>query len=139
MSVQFKWNKPIPQISKEAWGGNRTLLFMATEAKRLMDPYVPARDLKLASNVRTYVEGNSGIVHYVSPYANFQWGGLVMVSRITGSPYARRGESKVLTDRALSHSGGRHPLATKKWNEAMKRDRMGDYTSAVQNFVGGKG
>lgn len=55
--MDFKWNKPIPKIAKEATGGDRTLLFMANEAKRLMDPYVPAKNLVLARNVRTYVEG----------------------------------------------------------------------------------
>ena len=53
MNVEFKWNKPIPQITKEATGGDRTLLFMANEAKRLMDPYVPARNMALSQDVRT--------------------------------------------------------------------------------------
>ena len=42
MKVDFRWNKPKKQILSEATGGNRTLLFMAAEAKRLMTPYVPA-------------------------------------------------------------------------------------------------
>ena len=139
MSVTFKWHKPIPQITKEALGGNRTLLFMANEAKRLMEPYVPARDLILSRNVRTFVEGESGVVHYVSPHAAYQWNGILMVSRITGSPWARRGESKVTTGQALNHSKARHPLATKKWNEAMKRARLGDYVKSVQAYVRGGG
>ncbi|GFI43654.1 hypothetical protein IMSAGC018_01329 [Lachnospiraceae bacterium] len=40
MSVIFRWNKLIPHITKEALGGDRTLLFMANEAKRFMNPYV---------------------------------------------------------------------------------------------------
>lgn len=139
MKTSFKWHKPIPVIAKEATGGNRTLLFMASEAKRLMNPYVPARNMVLSRNVRTYVEGNAGIVHYLSPHARFQHEGYVMVSRITGSPYARQGESKVVTDRRLSHSGSKHPLATAEWEKAMKAARMGDYTQAVQNYVKGRG
>ena len=38
MKTSFKWNKPIPAIAKEATGGKRTLLFMANEAERLMNP-----------------------------------------------------------------------------------------------------
>lgn len=139
MKTEFKWNKSIPQIAREATGGNKTLLFMANEAKRLMTPYVPARNLILAGNVRTYVEGDSGIVHYLSPYARFQYEGYVMVSRITGSPFARKGESKVVTGRRLNHSGARHPLATSEWNKAMKAARMPEYTKAVQNYVKGQG
>lgn len=139
MDVDFRWNKPIPQIAKEALGGDRTLLFMANEAKRLMDPYVPALNMGLSQNVRTYVEGGSGVVHYLSPYANYQHKGILMVSRITGSPWARMGESKVTTGRKLKYNKSRHPLATSEWDKAMKAARMSDFTGAVQRFVNGGG
>lgn len=138
MSTEMRWNKPIPQIAKEATGGNKTLLFMAQEARRLMDPYVPARNMVLSRNVRTYVEDDHGVVHYMSPYARFQHEGLLMVSRITGSPWAMRGESKVVTGRRLNYSGARHPLATAEWDKAMKTARMDDYLQAVQNYVRGR-
>ena len=137
MSVDFRWNRPIPLITREALGGERTLLFMANEAKRLMEPYVPALNMGLSQNVRTYVEGDHGIVHYTSPYANYQHKGILMVSRITGSPWARMGESKVTTDRKLKYNKSRHPLATSEWEKAMKAARMGDFTGAVQRFVNG--
>lgn len=139
MSVDFRWNHPIPLIAREALGGDRTLLFMANEAKRLMDPYVPAMNMGLSQNVRTYVEDGSGIVHYTSPYANYQHKGILMVSRITGSPWARMGESKVTTGRKLKYNKSRHPLATSEWEKAMKAARMSDFTNAVQRFVNGGG
>lgn len=139
MSTEMRWNKPIPQIAKEATGGNKTLLFMAQEVRRLMDPYVPARNMVLSRNVRTYVEDDHGVVHYMTPYARFQYEGFVMVSRITGSPWANRGESKVVTGRRLNYSGARHPLATAEWDKAMKTARMDDYLQAVQNYVRGRG
>ncbi len=43
-----------------------------------------------------------------------------MVSRLTGSPYASKGESKVLTDKNLRYDTFRHPQAQKKWFETMK-------------------
>lgn len=137
MGIDFRWNRPIPLITREALGGERTLLFMANEAKRLMEPYVPALNMGLSQNVRTYVEGDHGIVHYTSPYANYQHKGILMVSRITGSPWARMGESKVTTGRKLKHNKSRHPLATSEWEKAMKAARMGDFTGAVQRFVNG--
>lgn len=137
MSVDFKWNKPIPQITKEATGGDRTLLFMANEAKRLMDPYVPALEMMLSTNVRTYVENGTGIVHYLSPYARYQHEGVLMVSSVTGSAWARESEPKVTTGKKLKHNKSRHPLATSEWEKAMKAARMGDYTAAVQRYVKG--
>lgn len=137
MGIDFRWNRPIPLITREALGGERTLLFMANEAKRLMEPYVPALNMGLSQDVRTYVEDDHGIVHYTSPYANYQHKGILMVSRITGSPWARMGESKVTTGRKLKHNKSRHPLATSEWDKAMKAARMGDFTGAVQRFVNG--
>lgn len=137
MGIDFRWNRPIPLITREALGGERTLLFMANEAKRLMEPYVPALNMGLSQNVRTYVEEGHGVVHYISPYANYQHKGILMVSRITGSPWARMGESKVTTGRKLKHNKSRHPLATSEWDKAMKAARMGDFTGAVQRFVNG--
>ena len=104
-----------------------------------MNPYVPALNMVLSRNVRTYVEGGVGIVHYTSPYANYQHKGILMVSRITGSPWARKGESKVTTGRKLKYNKSRHPLATSEWEKAMKTARMGDFTNAVQRFVNGGG
>lgn len=137
MGVEFKWNKPIPQIAKEATGGEKTLLFAANEAKRLMNPYVPALNMVLSQNVRTYVEDECGVVHYLSPYARYQHKGLLMVSRITGSPWARKGESKVVTGKKLKHNKSRHPLATSEWEKAMKAARMKEFTNAVQRYVNG--
>lgn len=137
MSIDFKWNKPVVQISKEATGGDGTLLFMANEAKRLMDPYVPALNMYLAQKVQTYVEGDKGVVHYLSPYAGFQHEGVVMVSRITGSPWARHGESKVTTGRRLNYNKSRHPLATSEWEKAMWTARGAELTNAVQRYVKG--
>ena len=137
MSVEVKWNKPIPQIAKEATGGSRTLIFMANEAKRLMDPYVPALNMVLSQNVKTYVDGDDGIIDYLSPYARYQHEGFMMVSRITGSPWARRGESKVVIGKKLKHNTSRHPLATSEWEKAMRAARMDDLTAAVQRYVNG--
>lgn len=137
MSVDFKWNKSVVQISKEATGGDKTLLFMANEARRLMDPYVPALNMVLSHNVRTYVENEKGIVHYLSPYARFQHEGVVMVSRITGSPWAGSGESKVVTGKKLIHNKSRHPLATSEWEKAMWSAKGEQFVSAVQKYVKG--
>lgn len=135
MITEMRWNRPIPQIVREAIGDKKTLLFMAQEARRLMDPYVPARNMVLSRNVRTYVEDEHGVVHYLSPHARFQYEGYLMVSRITGSPWAAKGESKVVTGTRLNYSGARHPLATSEWDQAMKTARLEDYVHAVQNYV----
>lgn len=136
MKVKFKWNKPIGTIAKESTGGDRTKLFMANEAMRLMTPYVPADNLVLAKNTRIYVEGGHGVVHYISVYAQYQYHGNMMVSKETGSPYAKYGERKVLNGRDLKYSKARHPLATSEWDKAMMTARRNDLIRAVQSYIG---
>lgn len=51
---------------------------------------------------------------------------------------AKKGESKVVTDRFLNHSGARHPLATAEWEKEMKAAKMEAYTAAVQAYIRSK-
>ena len=139
MGIDFKWNKGVTQIAKEATGGPRALLFMANESKRLMEPYVPALNMFRSQNVSTYVEGDHGVVHYLSPYAAFQHEGNVMVSRITGSSWARKGESKVVTSKKLNYKKSKHPLATSEWEKAMWAARSAELTRAMQTYITGGG
>lgn len=134
MKTEFVWTRPVNQIIEEKTKGDAGLLFLANEAKRMMDPYVPANNLVLAQNVRTYTEGNMGIVEYNSPYAHYQWRGVLYVSSITGSAWSK-GEYKVPTSRSLQYSRFRHPLATSHWDEAMKAAKMGDLLNAYQMFI----
>ena len=122
MKISLKWNKPKAKITEEATGGTPGRLFLANEAKRLMDPYVPADSLFLAQNVRTYVENGAGIVEYVSS--------------ITGSAWSK-GEYKVPAGRKLRHSKFRHPLATSHWDKAMRIARKDDLARAYQNYLNG--
>lgn len=139
MRVDFEWNKQPDQIVKERINSN-TQLFMANEAKRFMDPYVPANNLVLAQSVSLYVEGDTGVIEYRSPYAHYQYKGELYVSSKTGSPWARNGEHKVPTGKSLKHKTFRHPLATSEWDKAMSKARMKDLEQSMQNYInrGGK-
>lgn len=150
MSVKsvFSWLKSEKAIADEKSGGKEGLLFLANEAKRFMDPYVPADNLILAQNVRTYVEGEQGIVEYATPYAHYQWEGEVYVDPVTGKGaftngeglfWSRPGVAKVPSGRAIKHSTFRHPLATSHWDKAMKTARMDDLVKSYQNYLDGKG
>lgn len=134
MRTEFSWTRPLGDVLQD-FTGPAVQLFVANEAKRLMDPYVPALDLTLARNVRVYVENGGGIVHYQSPHARYQYYGKVMVSKRPGV----RKSSKVVKrpEQALNYTTFRHPLATSKWDQAMRTARGTDLARAVQNHVGG--
>jgi len=133
--ISFTFNKPEKQIIEETTGGDMAQLFMANEARRLMQPYVPERNHILVKNVRTYVENGQGIVHYLVPYARFQYHGKLMVSSKTGSSFSH-GEYKVPTNRDLNYT---KPTATSYWDKAMATARGEELVKAVQNYIRMKG
>lgn len=132
----LKWNNPVKKVIERITGGEKGLLFLANERKRLMDPYVPADKLMLAQHTQVYVKDHSGIVEYMSPYAHYQYKGILYVSSKTGSAWSR-GEYKVPTDRNIEHDKFRHPLATSEWDKAMWAARGDDLIQAYQNYIVG--
>lgn len=138
MKLEFRFDKSQEQIIKERLSP-QARLSLAKEAERLMDPYVPAQNLILAQNTRVYLEGETGIVHYTSPYAHYQYKGELYVSSATGSAWASEGEYKVPAGKPLKQSKFRHPLATSEWDKAMMKARKEDLVKAVQNYVNGGG
>lgn len=139
MKMDFHWNHPVSQIAYERSGGDQGRLFLANESKRLMDPYVPARNLVLAQNVRTYVRNQHGYVHYTSPYAHYQYEGILYVSSRTGSAWASMGEHKIKTGRKLTQDKSRHPLATSHWDKAMLTARRDDLVQSYQRWIKRRG
>lgn len=135
MRMDFHWNRPESRIAYDRSGGAAGRLFLANEARRLMDPYVPAKNLILAQNVRTYLSDGEGVVHYLSPYAHYQYEGILYVSSRTGSSWASAGEYKVPTDKQLEYSKARHPLATSHWDRAMMAARRTDLVNAYRRWL----
>lgn len=136
MKIKFQWNKPLKQIASEKTGGKRGNLFLANEAKRLMDPYVPATQNKILSqNVRVYADENAGHVKYNSPYAHYQYEGELYISSMTGSAWASEGEYKVPAGKKLKHKKTFHPLATDHWDKAMEIARKDELVQAYQRYL----
>lgn len=147
--ITLEWNGDVNAIATKATGAtdHSCILFLANEAKRLMDPYVPANNLVLAQNVRVYEEKGVGIVHYNSPYAHYQWEGIVYVDPYTGKGaftdglrfWSRPGVAKRPSGRSLEHSHFRHPLATSHWEQAMMVARKDDLTRAYESYLKRRG
>lgn len=140
MDWSFKWLRPLEKIKYERTGGDAGRLFLANEAKRLMNPYVPFRMGTLSSNVQTYVEGGEGYVKYNSPYAHYQYEGILYVSSKTGSAWARHGEYKVPAspEKALMHEDTKHPLATSHWDRAMATAKGAALVGAYNKYLRGR-
>ena len=84
---------------------------------------------------RSYVSDDGTEVIFPGPYGRFQYGGLVMVDPVTGSPWARPGVKKILTDRPLTYSRAE---ATDHWFDTAKAQYGDAWIQGVKDRVGGR-
>lgn len=116
----------------------RVQKFIDQETIRLMAPYTPYRAGILEKGATLGTKIGSGEINQISPYARFQYYGKVMVSSITGSPWARLGEKKILTDRDLVHDKSIHPMAGPFWFARMKADKKDEILEGARKVAGAK-
>lgn len=79
--------------------------------------------------------GSGIVIAGIGPMGRFLYGGLVMVDPDTGSPFARPGVKKVLTDRPLRFA---RASAVDHWFDVAKESHLSDWVKGVAKFYGGK-
>ena len=104
---------------------------VAVQMKKDTSPYVPF--LTGSLDQRTLVDGNA--IVYPGPYARFLYYGKVMVDPNTGSTYAPKGGTKVVTDRNLVFNHTGHPQAQSHWCEASKAQNLGKWARVAEKAV----
>lgn len=104
---------------------------LAEQIEKDTQPFVPALTGSLTQ--RTRVVGNTVI--YPGPYARFLYYGKVMVDPNTGSTYAPKGGTKVVTDRDLVFNQIMHPQAQAHWGEASKAQNLGKWAHVAEKAV----
>ena len=90
-------------------------------------PYVPAGPRRiLEDSAGPTTEIGSGRVIWNTPYARYQYYGVVVTDE-QGRTFVGPGEKKpVVTNRPLKHDTAQNRLAGPFWVERMKADHMGD-------------
>lgn len=104
---------------------------LAEQMEKDTQPFVPALTGSLTQ--RTRVVGNTVI--YPGPYARFLYYGKVMVDPNTGSTYAPKGGTKVVTDRNLVFNKTMHPQAQAHWGEASKAQNLDKWVRVAEKAV----
>lgn len=133
LAMELQWNPNFSQRMNRNF--NDVQMYVDSTVIRLMIPYTPMRNGILYKSATLGTVIGSGEIHQIAPYAKFQYYGNVMVSRLTGSAWARNGESKVLTNRPLQYDTSRHPLAGKLWFERMKADKKDAILQGARRFL----
>ena len=104
---------------------------VAIQAQKDTSPYVPA--LTGSLDRRTRVDENQII--YPGPYARYLYYGKLMIDPATGSSYAPKGTTKVLTDKNLVFNKAMHSQAQDHWFEASKAENMGKWLRVAGKAV----
>lgn len=104
---------------------------LAVQVEKDTVPFVPALTGSLTE--RTRVVGNAII--YPGPYARFLYNGKVMVDPNTGSTYAPKGGTKVVTNRNLVFNQTMHPQAQSHWFEASKAQNLDKWLRVAEKAV----
>lgn len=108
--------------------------FVDQECIRYMDSLTPRLNGALIKSVTIGTVIGSGELNYNSPYARYHYYGKLMVSPTTGSPWAKKGEKKVLTDKDMNYNGA--PQRGPFWFERMKADKKKDILEGVRKLTG---
>ena len=133
MSLKFTVNSSGMEAVKEqlAFGCSKAEHLVAQQVAKDTVPFVPALTGSLTQ--RTRVEDSKVI--YPGPYARFLYYGKLMVDPITGSSYAPKGGTKVLTDKNLVFSKAMHPQAQAHWFEASKAQNLEKWVRVADKAV----
>ena len=104
---------------------------VAMQVRKDTSPYVPA--LTGSLDKRTRVDG--GEIIYPGPYARYLYFGKLMVDPATGSSYAQKGSTKVLTDKNLVFNKAMHGQAQSYWFEASKAENLEKWVRVADKAV----
>ncbi len=100
----------------------RVQKFLDKRVAENLQKYVSFRSGTQSKSIPIASDYGSGQVIINVPYARFQAGGKVMIGVYSHSPWARRGEKKIVTNKALTYHNG--SLRGARPFERMKADKV---------------
>lgn len=102
-----------------------------------MVPYMPQQTgtfINVTKAMSASIAGSGTVVAAAPPMGRFLYEGKVMVDPQTGSPWARPGAKKVVTERDLKYS---NPKATPHWFDTAKKNHGKSWVNTVKKIAGG--
>ncbi len=105
-----------------------------------MVPYMPMQTgtfINITRAMSASLAGTGKVVAAAPPYGRFLYMGKVMVDEVTGSPWARPGAKKVVTEKDLDFSKAAHPKVTAHWFETAKQNHLASWVRMTKDIAGG--
>lgn len=123
MSVRIKVDLPKAEILKRMGlgGTNKAQKYLASQVKRLCDPYVPMQQGTLKNNVT--IAGDGSHIVYTQPYAHYQYYGEVMAGRAP----------KKYTGKKIDYHGA--PMRGKQWVNRMFADKSKELEQSMDAYI----
>lgn len=144
MGVSFSVHADGMEAIKDtlAKGCSKAEHVLATQVLSDTEPFVPAVTKSLSNRAHIegytasdYGPGSGNVIVYPGPYARFLYYGKVMVDPATGSTYAPKGGTKVVTDRDLIFTKEVHGQAQSHWFEASKAQNFDKWLRVAEKAV----
>lgn len=139
--TQFNYSKPnidmrinLSRFEKQFEDGQYALDSMVMES---MKPYMPQQTgtfKNITSAMSAALAGSGKVVAAAPPMGRFLYEGKVMVDPVTGSPWARAGAKKIVTERDLKYG---NPQATPHWFDTAKEKHGKSWIREVKKIAGG--
>ena len=105
-----------------------------------MEPYMPKRTgtfINVTKAMSAAIAGSGTVIAAAPPFGRFLYEGKVMVDPETGSPWARPGAKKIVTDKDLEYDTSRNPKVTDHWFDTAKKNHGKSWVKAVKKIAGG--
>lgn len=120
LKISMKDSFSAPLMKKLRQAGPRAAHAVAVQIESDTEPFVPARTKSTVN--RTQVVDSSVI--YPGPSARMLREGKLMIDPNTGSAWARKGATKVVTGKDLKFNHSVHSQAQSHWDEASKAQNL---------------
>lgn len=97
-------------------------------------PHVTGAFINLTKARSAAVAGTGKVIAAAPPMGRFLYMGKVMVDEVTGSPFARKGAKKIVTEKDLTYA---NPKATPRWFDTAKKNHGKAWVDGVKRIAGG--
>ena len=122
--MEVKVNLDLGKYIEAVRVGGPVQRWVDNEVIKLNGPYTPFQSGALMRSATRGTVIGSGEIHYIEPYARFQYYGKVMVDPNTGSTWAPLHGTKVVTAQNLKYRGA--PKRGAFWFDRMIADHKDD-------------
>lgn len=135
MSVNIKIDNNAVKMRIEAASEKATAV-LAQQALADCNEFCPEDQGVLISSSQTHSDFKRGLLVWSTPYARYLYHGVLMVDSKTGSPWARKGDRKILTARELEyHKKHKSSTPCKLWCEKARETYNEDWQLIYQNAL----